>query len=74
MVVHLWQSENQGDTTVERWQNKIRRLRQYLRGWAKHAAGSLKKEKKKLISMLDAIDKKRFQETAKFIKGGGHKL
>lgn len=47
MVVDVWQSENQGSIALERWQNKIRRLRQYLREWAKHTAGQYKKDKKK---------------------------
>jgi len=58
MVAHLWPLKNRGGTTMERWQNKIRHLGQYMRGWTKDSAGSYKKEKKKLISMLDAIDKK----------------
>jgi hypothetical protein len=33
-------------------------VRQYLRGWAKHMAGIYKKEKKRLISLLDQLDKK----------------
>lgn len=58
MVADIWQSENHGATALERWQNMIRRLRQYLRGWAKHTAGRYRKEKKNLIARLDAIDKK----------------
>jgi hypothetical protein len=37
---------------------KIRRLRQYLRGWAKHVSGIYKKEKVILLVKLDALDKK----------------
>jgi hypothetical protein len=58
MVVDIWRSECQGSTAFERWQNKIRNLRQYLMGWAKHTAGIYKKEKKKLNSLLDQLDKK----------------
>ena len=43
---------------MQRWQNKIIRLRQYLRGWAKHTAGAYKQEKKRLIAGLDELDKK----------------
>jgi hypothetical protein len=32
MVANIWQSECRGYTALERWQNKIRNLRQYLRG------------------------------------------
>jgi mannosylglycoprotein endo-beta-mannosidase len=57
-VANIWHSENAGRTPLERWQNKIRRLRQYLRGWASHTAGTYKKEKKRLLSLLENLDKK----------------
>jgi hypothetical protein len=37
---------------------KIRRLRQYLRGWAKNVSGAYKKEKKTPLNKLDELDKK----------------
>jgi hypothetical protein len=37
---------------------KIRRLRQHLRGWAKHMNEVNKKEKKELLDKLDSLDKK----------------
>lgn len=43
---------------MERWQNKIRRLRQFLRGWAKNIIGAYKKEKARLIEKADELDKK----------------
>jgi hypothetical protein len=58
MVTQIWRSESSGHTPLERWQNKIRRLRQYLRGWATHTAGTYKKEKKRLLSLLENLDKK----------------
>ena len=54
----MWQSETSGRTSLERWQNKIHRLRQHLRGWAKHTVGTYKKEKKRLLALLDKLDKK----------------
>jgi len=45
MVTKLWQFETSGNTALEKSQNKIRHMRQYLRGWAKHTAGAYKKEK-----------------------------
>jgi len=46
MVRDVWNSVVDTGTPIERWQNKIRRLRQYLRGWAKNISGHYKKEKK----------------------------
>ena len=58
MFANIWQSENSGRSPLERWQDKIRRLRQHLRGWAKHTAGAYRKEKKRLLALLDDLDKK----------------
>jgi hypothetical protein len=58
MVKNVWLSENSGSTPLERWQAKIRRLRQHLRGWAKHTSGILRREKKDLLDKLDSLDKK----------------
>ena len=46
----------QGSTLVERWQNKVRHLRQYLRGWAKNISGEYKKLKQKLGLRIDELD------------------
>jgi hypothetical protein len=43
---------------MEHWQEKIRRVRQYLRGWAKHTSGQYKKGKKEILNTLDSLDKK----------------
>jgi hypothetical protein len=39
MVQEVWHKENKGVTPIQKWQNKIRRLRQFLRGWAKNMNG-----------------------------------
>jgi hypothetical protein len=43
---------------LERWQNKTHKLRQHLRGWAKHTSRTLRKDKKKFLSLLGSLDKK----------------
>jgi hypothetical protein len=58
LVRDVWQSVHIEGTPLERWQAKIRRLRQYLRGWAKNLSGAYKKEKKALLDKLDELDKK----------------
>jgi exonuclease III len=58
MVADIWQSENSGSSPLQRWQSKIRRLRQHLRGWAANVAGTYKKEKKAILDLLHKIDKK----------------
>lgn len=56
MVKDVWQSVQKGNAPSEKWQAKIRRLRQYLRGWAKNISGVYKKEKKMLLNKLNELD------------------
>jgi hypothetical protein len=35
VVSEVWKKENRGTTPMQRWQNKMRRLRQFLREWGK---------------------------------------
>jgi hypothetical protein len=56
MVRDIWQSVDTDGTPLERWQEKIRKMRQYLRGWAKNISGAYKKEKKILLNKLDELD------------------
>ena len=41
-----------------RWQNKIRGVRCFLRGWAKNQVGENKKKKLWLLQQLDCLDRK----------------
>jgi hypothetical protein len=50
--------ENKGGTPMQRWQNKMRRLRQFLRGRAKNMNGAYKKEKQELLRKAEELDKK----------------
>jgi hypothetical protein len=43
---------------MQKWQSKIRRLRQFLRGWAKNMRGAEKREKQELFRKADELDKK----------------
>jgi hypothetical protein len=59
MVSEVWQNTLVSGSPIERWQIKIRMLRQHLRGWAKHESGVYKKkEKMTLLNKLDELDKK----------------
>ena len=58
MVTNIWHNTLVEGTALQRWQTKIRKLRQYLRGWAKHISGHYKKEKKEILNKLDELDKK----------------
>ena len=41
---------------MEVWQNKIRHLRSFLRGWAKDQSSFYKKEKASLLDIIDRLD------------------
>jgi hypothetical protein len=58
MVRDIWTNTLVGSTPMERWQGKICRLRQYLRGWAKNMSDQYKKEEKEILDTLDGLDKK----------------
>jgi hypothetical protein len=58
MVSEVWHNTLDSGSPIERWQMKIRRFRQHLRGWAKHVSGVYKKEKITLLNKLDELDKK----------------
>ena len=56
MIVKEWQSTPGGSTPTETWQNKIRHIRQFLRGWAKNISGEYKKLKEKLLLLINELD------------------
>jgi hypothetical protein len=58
VVSEVWRKENRGITSMQRWQNKIRRLWQFLRGWTKNMNGAYKKEKQELLRKAEELDKK----------------
>jgi hypothetical protein len=58
MIKGIWSSHNEGNNPIEQWQGKIRRVRQYLRGWAKNKSGQYKKEKKQILNNLELLDKR----------------
>ena len=47
-----------GASSIEIWQNKIRHLRSFLKGWAKSLSGEYRKERDRLLNLIDVLDKK----------------
>jgi hypothetical protein len=56
MVASEWAAISTGNSPIERWLNKIRHLHRFLRGWAKNISGKYKKEKDRLLSIIDKLD------------------
>jgi hypothetical protein len=56
MVKNEWSSVQNESTPIESWQKKIRHLRQFLRGWARNISGEYKKEKERLLNIIDSLD------------------
>ena len=56
MVKRIWERPVVGCTPIQRWNNKIRATRTHLMGWARHTAGLLKKEKLRLVSIIDNLE------------------
>jgi hypothetical protein len=61
LIAVEWAAAPIGKTPIQTWQNRIRHLRRFLRGWAKNLSGKYTKEKKKdfLSSLLLWILKQR---------------
>ena len=56
LVKMIWSKPVRGATPIQRWINKIRNLRTFLRGWARHTTGILKKEKARLSGIIDDLE------------------
>jgi len=56
LITDVWKAKNRGTTPLQRWQNKIRAVRRFLRGWAKNQVGENKKKKISLLQQLDILD------------------
>ena len=54
----VWQRASSGNSPMQRWQNKIRAVRRWLRGWAKNLVGENKRKKSFLLEQLDFFDRK----------------
>jgi hypothetical protein len=56
MVAAEWNMAPPGKSPMHTWQKKIRHLRHVLRGWAKNISGKYKKQKQRLLSIIDDLD------------------
>jgi hypothetical protein len=56
MVKDVWERPVSGQSPIVRWNNKMRALRKYLSGWARHTTDILKKEKLRLSSIIDDLE------------------
>ena len=56
MVKEIWMKPIGGATPIQRWNNKMRNMRTFLRGWARHTTGMLKKEKARLSAIIDELE------------------
>jgi hypothetical protein len=43
---------------MKQWQNKIRRLRRFLRGWARNSISQNRRDKINLLAKIDVLDRK----------------
>jgi hypothetical protein len=58
LVKNEWLSVPNGGNPVENWQNKVRHLRRFLRGWAKNMSSFYKTEKVRLTTIIENLDLK----------------
>lgn len=57
MISREWNKHAGGNSSVDVWQNKIRHLRQFLRGWAKNISGVYRDEQDRLLKCIDTLDR-----------------
>jgi hypothetical protein len=58
LIAREWGSVTHGHNPLVLWQNKIRHLQKKLKGWAKNLSGFYKKEKCRLLELIDRLDLK----------------
>jgi hypothetical protein len=56
LVRREWTSISKGNNPMEIWQNRIRHLRQFLRGWARNLSGEYKTERDRLSHIIETLD------------------
>jgi hypothetical protein len=56
MIQKEWNSVTNGLNSIDVWLNKLRHIRRFLKGWAKNQSGKYKKEKERLIQIIDHLD------------------
>jgi hypothetical protein len=58
MIEKKWNSVMVGLNPMDVWLNKLRHIRKFLKGWAKNQSGKYKKEKERLLGIIDNLDVK----------------
>jgi hypothetical protein len=58
MIEKEWNSVLVGLNPIDVWLNKLRHIRKFLKGWAKNQSGKYKKEKERLLGIIDNLDVK----------------
>jgi mannosylglycoprotein endo-beta-mannosidase len=56
MVKNVWDQQFVAGTPIQRWNRKLRAVRRYLGGWARHMTGQLKQEKLSLSTSIDDLE------------------
>jgi hypothetical protein len=58
MIEKEWKSVLVGLDPMDIWLNMLRHIRKFLKGWAKNQSGKYKKEKERLLGIIDHLDVK----------------
>jgi hypothetical protein len=56
LIANEWAAIPIGKTPIQTWQNKIRHLRRFLCGWVRNLSGKYKREKERLLNIIDTLD------------------
>jgi hypothetical protein len=58
IVKESWTASTYHKFDIDKWQEKMRRLRRHIKGWHINVEGAYRKEKKMLLDKMDILDKK----------------
>lgn len=56
MVAVEWAAIPPRRSPIETWQKRIRHIRRFLRGWENNLSGKYRKERERLLSIIDFLD------------------
>jgi hypothetical protein len=58
IVKESWNANTYHKFDIDKWQEKVRKLRRHIKGWHINVEGVYRKEKKMLLDKMDVLDKK----------------
>uniref|UniRef100_A0ACD5T6R4 Uncharacterized protein n=1 Tax=Avena sativa TaxID=4498 RepID=A0ACD5T6R4_AVESA len=62
LVTKIWSAPTKGKTSLDRWQEKVRRFRKNTKGWSMNIEADLRQLKREMMEEYDVLDIKEESE------------